>query len=39
LINELKAKTGEETSVGICTPGVIDANSGLVKNSNTQCLI
>jgi fructokinase len=39
LINELKAKTGEETSFGICTPGVIDANSGLVKNSNTQCLI
>jgi len=39
LINELKAKTGEETSVGICTPGVIDTNSGLVKNSNTQCLI
>jgi len=39
LINELKAKTGEETSFGICTPGVIDANSGLVKNSNTLCLI
>ena len=39
LINELKAKTEEETSFGICTPGVIDANSGLVKNSNTQCLI
>ena len=39
LINELKAKTGEETSVGICTPGIIDTNSGLVKNSNTQCLI
>ena len=39
LINELRAKTGEETSVGICTPGVIDTNSGLVKNSNTLCLI
>jgi len=39
LINELKAKTGEETSVGICTPGFTDDNSGLVKNSNTQCLI
>jgi len=39
LTNELKAKTGEETSFGVCTPGVIDANSGLVKNSNTQCLI
>ena len=39
LINELKAKTGEETSVGICTPGVTDTNSGLIKNSNTRCLI
>jgi len=39
LINELKTETGEETSVGICTPGVIDDNSGLIKNSNTRCLI
>jgi len=39
LVNELKEKTNEETSVGMCTPGVIDANSGLIKNSNTQCLI
>jgi len=38
LINELKAKTGEETSVGICTPGFTDDNSGLIKNSNTKCL-
>jgi len=39
LVNELKEKTSEEITVGICTPGVIDANSELVKNSNTQCLI
>jgi len=39
LINELKVKTDEETSVGISTPGVTDTNSGLIKNSNTQCLI
>ena len=26
-------------SVGICAPGVADTNSGLIKNSNTQCLI
>ena len=39
LVNELKEKTSEEITVGMCTPGVIDANSGLVKNSNTQCLI
>ena len=38
LINELKAKTEEETSVGICTPGFTDNNSGLIKNSNTNCL-
>ena len=39
LINELKAKTDKETSVGICTPGITGINSGLIKNSNTQCLI
>ena len=39
LVNELKEKTGEKTSVGICTPGVTNAKSGLIKNSNTQCLI
>ena len=39
LVNELKAKTKEDTSVGMCTPGVTDTNSGLIKNSNTQCLI
>ena len=38
LINELKAETDEETSVGICTPGFTDNNSGLIKNSNTECL-
>jgi len=39
LINELRAKTDEEISVGICTPGVTGSDSGLIKNSNTQCLI
>ena len=39
LVNELKEKTSEEITVGICTPGVTNANSGLIKNSNTQCLI
>ena len=42
LVNELKSKqvaTAQETSVGICTPGVINTKSGLIKNSNTQCLI
>ena len=39
LVNELSGKIGEEASVGICTPGVTNADSGLIKNSNTQCLI
>ena len=39
LVNELKGKTNEEITVGMCTPGVTNTNSGLIKNSNTQCLI
>ena len=39
LVNELNAKTNEEISVGICTPGVTNANSGIIKNSNTKCLL
>ncbi len=39
LVNELQSTNKSTASVGICTPGVIDTNSGLIKNSNTQCLI
>ncbi len=39
LVNELKGKTSGEITVGMCTPGITDANSGLIKNSNTQCLV
>ena len=39
LVNELKAKTNEDVSIGVCTPGITDINSGFIKNSNTQCLI
>ena len=39
LVNELKSKTNVDMSVGVCTPGISDTNSGLIKNSNTQCLI
>ena len=28
-----------EFSLGICTPGAISKQTGLIKNSNTQCLI
>jgi fructokinase len=29
----------EDYSIGICTPGTISKKTGLIKNSNTQCLI
>ncbi|MFB5610968.1 MAG: ROK family protein [Nitrosopumilaceae archaeon] len=38
LVNYLKTKTNEST-IGICTPGAISKKTGLIKNSNTQCLI
>jgi len=37
LVNDLK--NNEKTSIGICTPGALSKDSGLIKNSNTQCLI
>lgn len=36
LVNEFKTKN---QSIGICTPGAISKKSGMIKNSNTQCLI
>lgn len=38
LVKQLKAKTNDVT-IGICTPGAISKKTGLIKNSNTQCLI
>lgn len=41
-INSLAAdllKNIEDYSIGICTPGAISKKTGLIKNSNTQCLI
>ena len=29
----------QDFSIGICTPGIISQKTGLIKNSNTQCLI
>ena len=29
----------DDYSIGICTPGAISKKTGLIKNSNTQCLI
>jgi fructokinase len=38
LVNDL-SKGIEDFTVGICTPGAISKKTGLLKNSNTQCLI
>lgn len=38
LVNDLSSKI-EDFTLGICTPGVISKKTGLLKNSNTQCLI
>lgn len=39
LVNELKSKVNDDVTIGICTPGIVSQKTGLVKNSNTQCLI
>ncbi|MFN3654152.1 MAG: ROK family protein [Candidatus Nitrosotenuis sp.] len=38
LVEDL-SKDLSDYKIGICTPGVISKKSGLIKNSNTQCLI
>jgi len=39
LVNDLKSKTSGKTTVGVCAPGITSQKTGLIKNSNTQCLI
>ena len=39
LILQLVKESDEKVSIGICTPGSLSIDSGLIKNSNTQCLI
>ena len=39
LINSLKKDSNIKVSIGVCTPGAISPNSGVMKNSNTKCLI
>ena len=39
LIIELTRESDEKVSIGICTPGSLSLDSGLIKNSNTQSLI
>ncbi len=38
LILELKKRAGRPCSIGIGTPGSISVKTGMLKNSNTQCL-
>ena len=39
LILELVQESNEKVSEGVCTPGALSLGTGLIKNSNTQCLI
>ena len=39
VVNLIKEIKSEECTIGICTPGAISKKTGLIKNSNTQCLI
>ena len=39
LVNELKSQAKDDFTIGISAPGAISKKTGLVKNSNTQCLI
>ena len=39
LVNDLKSKSKNNVSIGISAPGAISKKTGLIKNSNTQCLI
>ena len=39
IFNLIKEFKTESCSIGICTPGAISKKTGLIKNSNTQCLI
>ena len=39
LILELAQESDRKASIGVCTPGALSTDSGLIKNSNTQCLI
>jgi len=39
LVDELKQFAKTDFSIGISTPGAISKKTGLIKNSNTQCII
>ena len=39
LVQQLEEATGEPSSIGVGTPGAISPATGLIKNSNSACLI
>ncbi|MEH6624908.1 MAG: ROK family protein [Motiliproteus sp.] len=39
LIQQAESAVAQQCSIGICIPGTISPNSGLVKNANSTCLI
>ena len=39
LTKKVRSKAKQECSIGICTPGALDMETGILKNSNTVCLI
>jgi fructokinase len=39
MVLELTQESDDKFSIGVCTPGALSLDSGLIKNSNTQCLI
>lgn len=39
LVNSLKKNPGDTVSIGVSAPGAISKKTGLIKNSNTRCLI
>jgi len=38
LINYIEKETGEQGTIGICTPGAICPDTSLLKNSNSVCM-
>ena len=39
LVDSLKTKSNDSFTIGVSAPGAISKKTGLIKNSNTQCLI
>jgi fructokinase len=39
LVDELKTKSNYTVTIGLSAPGAISKKTGLIKNSNTKCLI